>query len=175
VAGRYWAVNIEGTADFINLLKRFDKEVANVLNREMRKGAELVAAAARDKMPDEPLSNWGVWNAAKDGRNLGYDRGEAAAGIKPRNVNRTRRGQAMSWKVTVQQLDPAGAIYSLAGSIGGASGTYRGWTFKNNMNAKNGSGPWPRALTPAYYEKGPEAGDAIAAAIQRAMDQVNNG
>jgi len=175
VAGKLWAVDVRGTADFINRVKRFDREVATVLNREMRKGAELVASAARDKMPDDPLSNWNVWNAAKDGRNLGYSQGEASSGIKPRNVTRTRRGVVQSWKVSVQQTDAAGAIYALAGSVGGSGGTYRGWTFKDNISSKNGRGPWPRALTPAYHEKGPEAGDAIESAIQRAMDQVNNG
>lgn len=173
----YWAIDVVGASDFINRLKRFDKDTARVLDREMKKAAESVAAYAQSNMPSDGVSNWGRWIATKDGRDLGYNQSSAAGGIQPKLVMRTRKGVAQVWKASVIEKDPAGAIFMLAGSVAGEN-PGRGVTFKANINSKRGygarnSGFWPRVLGPARYEKGEEAANKIEAAIMRAMYQVS--
>lgn len=183
--GKYWAVDVEGSAELINRLKRFDKDVYKILDREIKKAADTVAEAAREKIPDNGLSNWGRWverrTSGRTGssgaisfvqavteRSLSYDQGAIRKGVKPAIQTRSRKGSAMRWRAIVQQMNPAGAIYMLAGSRNMNAGE----TLGENLNRKRGGSIWPRALSPALYEKGTEAGDEIAAAIQRAMDQV---
>jgi hypothetical protein len=64
---------------------------------------------------------------------------------------------------------PAGAIYMLAGSKNRS-----GHRFNNVINRQHGSGPWPRAMTPAYYAKGPQAAKDIGHLIEQAINNVNN-
>ena len=176
-----WSVDVDGATELINRLKKFDKEIYKILTKEMRQAADLVAGSARAKIPNNGLLNWGRWVErrttgstgstgaitfvqAVSERSLSFDQGATRKGIKPKATTRGS-GQNTQWRALVQQMNPAGAIYSLAGSKSSS-------TFSTNLNNKHGRSVWPRALTPALYEKGPEAGDAIADAIQRAMNKV---
>jgi hypothetical protein len=65
-------------------------------------------------------------------------------------------------------MSPAGAIYMLAGSQNRS-----GHRFNNVINRQHGKGPWPRAMTPAYYAKAPQASRDIGRLIEKAINQIN--
>lgn len=175
-------VEIDGAAQLVNRLKKFDREVYRILQRELRQAASLVANDARSRVPsDNALSGWGPWvvrtgsngsvgvvTLVTGSRDLGFVGMAAKSGIKPQAVTRSTRGTVTGFKVRVIQSTAAGAIYELAGSQNRS-----GSTFGPNLNAKRGSSQWPRSLTPAWHAKGQAAGDAIAAAIDRAKDAVD--
>jgi hypothetical protein len=194
VAGeRHWSVKVEGATELANRLKRFDAEMYKILNDELKQAGDKVADAAKQRVPSDGLSNWGPWLSkrvsGKTGsvgsiqlvqktteRNLSFNQGNARAGIKPRAILRNRSSTAESFQVQVQQMDPAGAIFELAGSrldLPSGAKTVQAAMFRQHLNTKHGAGPWPRTLRPALYEKGTEAGDAIIKAVQAAMDRVN--
>ena len=172
-------IDVEGVGPLINRLQKFEKDIYKILQKEIRQGAEQVAVAARRLTPSgSALSGWGAWNL-RTGRTgqvgavtlLGGSRDLAFKGEQVRSrirakskVIRRRRGGIQGITGVVETRDPAGAIYSLAGSRSTSQ-------FGDALNAKHGS-VYPRALTPALYEKGPDAMRAIEAAIRRAADAV---
>ena len=174
-------VDVENVGPLINRLAKFDKDVYKILQREIKEGAEIVAADARTRTPDTALSGWGVWDkmtgtAGSVGavtmltgsRDLSYDGSKARSSIKPSSQMTRRRGVGTTGIVgKVTFGDAGGAIWSLAGSQNKS-----GERFNTNLNARFGTGPWPRALTPALYAKAPQAIAKIDAAIQRAADAV---
>lgn len=173
-------VQVQNVGALVNRLQKFDKDVYRILQREIRQGASLVAEDAKKRTPDTTaLSGWGVWNRTTGttgsrgavqmvtgSRDLGFDGSRARRSIKPSaRLTRQRRGvTGIVGRVTF--TDAGGAIWSLAGS--GTSGS----TFVRNLNDRYGGSRWPRALTPALYDKGPQAIAQIDAAIQRAAAAV---
>lgn len=172
-------VKVEGAALKVDQLKRFNKEVWLDMQREVKSAADLVVSEARNNVPSEGLYNsqrgragWGQWTAAKGGRPLSFNPSKVKSSIKPafRSVKRSGfrvvKGQA-------KIMDPAGAIYTLAGSQNRS-----GHPFNTNINKQRGGSRgarsfWPRILTPAYYAKGPEASKAIGEAIEKAIADIN--
>lgn len=177
----YWAVNVSGTGQLIARMRRFDADAYKILSDELKQAGNMVAEAARSEMPDPVLSNWGPWTVrrARGGgvytRDLAYNAGRARSRIKPVIRTPRRKGEARQFSVAVQQMDAAGAIFMLAGSRNKSR-----HQFNLNVNLKYGAGSrksgfWPRVLTPALYAKSTEAFAAIEAAIERAVQRVNNG
>lgn len=183
-----FTVKVEGAADLANRLRRFDKDAYKILRDELNNAADAIAAEAKRNVPEDGLSGWGAWfagrskatsgtrgsltlvAAAKAGRDLSFIPSRVKAGFKPRIASRTNRGNVNTFKVQVVQMDPAGAIFEMAGRRNKSRNS-----FNENLLSKRGDGPWPRILAPALYKKGGEAGNAIEAAFQAAMDRVNNG
>lgn len=173
-------VDVEGVGPLVNRLQKFDKDVYKILQREIKEGAEIVAADARPRVPDPALSGWGVWNLTTGAtgsrgavafttgsRDLSFDGSKVRTSIKPSVRATRRRGRGTTGIVGRVAIGNAGgAIWSLAGSK-----TTGSW-FTRNLNRKFGEGTWPRALTPALYAKGPQAIEKIDAAIKRAADAV---
>ena len=174
-------VDVDNVGPLINRLSRFDKDVYKILQREIKDAAEIVAADARRRVPETALSRWGPWNQttgsnasigvvrlATGNRDLGFESSRVRRGVKP-SVRKTRaRGRGttgISGRVTMG--DAGGAIWSLAGSR-----NLSGSRFNQALNNRFGASQWPRALTPALYDKAPEAMRRIDAAIQRAADAV---
>lgn len=173
-------VDVENVGPLVNRLQKFDKDVYKILQREIKAGAEVVADDARTRVPEPALSGWGIWSLATGSagtrgavtlvtgsRDLSFDGPRVRTSIKPSVRATRRRGRGTTGIVGRVAIGNAGgAIWSLAGSKSTGS-----W-FTRNLNRKFGEGPWPRALTPALYAKGPQAIAKIDAAIQRAADAV---
>lgn len=174
-------VDIDGAAELVNRLTKFDKDVYKILERELKSAARLVADDARGRVPSQGLTHWGGWNVTTGtsgsagvvsmvtgSRDLSFRSGAVKRGIKPQVPKKYNRGALVGFSVRVVQMDAAGAIYELAGSQDKS-----GHPFNRNMNNENGSSIWPRSLTPALYAKGDEAARGIEAALDRAVDALN--
>jgi hypothetical protein len=173
-------VKVTGAAQKIDQIFRFDKNAWKVMQAGVRAAGSAVQKDAQARMPSIGLTKWGMWDA--DGRDLSYDAGQAkriTVSVRSREVLGFRRVKA---KVGFASGNAAGAIFSLAGVNPGTTSRYpqRSRNFKTAMNKEHGGAvgmkrnqTWPRALTPAYYAKGPQAREQIGAAIERMVAQVN--
>lgn len=174
--------HVDGVPELINRISKFDKEVAKILNDEVKEGADVVAAYARDLVPSgNALSNWGAWNyktgktgsigvvsLSQGSRDLSFNGSLVARGIKPQAVKSNKRGVVVGYKARVVMSTAAGAIWSLAGSKNRSK-----LSFGPNLNGAFRDPRFPRALTPALHAKGPESREKIKNAIDRAIAAVN--
>jgi hypothetical protein len=175
-------VKVEGAARKIDLIFKFDKDLWKTMQKEVRSAGQSVQADASSRMPSAGLTRWGVWFDAQSGRDLSYNSGQAnriSVSVRSKETMGFRRIKA---KVGFASGNAAGAIFGLAGSVPGTKSIYpaRSQNFKNALNQQHGgsvstrrSQTWPRALTPAYYAKGPQAKERIGAAIERMISAVN--
>lgn len=174
--------HVDGVPELINRISKFDKEVAKILNREVKEGADVVGAYARELVPSgNALRNWGPWNfktgktgsigvvsMSQGSRDLSFDGSAVARGIKPQAVKSNKRGVVVGFKARVVMSTAAGSIWSLAGSRNKSKST-----MGPNLNRAFSDPRWPRALTPALHAKGPHARKEIEDAIDRAIAAVN--
>lgn len=164
---------ITGVATKIDAIFRFDKELWKGIQRGVKDATETVAADARFRISSYGIGGtsgeggWGGWIAAKDGRDLGYDQAKIRSSIKPRFKSRYKSGFREVQGQAVM-LNPAGAIYALAGSQ-----NLSGHHFSQVINRQHGKSVWPRALTPAYHAKAPQAAKDIGALIENAIAEIN--
>ena len=177
-------IYVEGATEFIDRLRTFDRAVYDSLIKELEGAGQNVRDRAASLIPDQPLSGWGRWlsgtqmrrrgsvsllQSSAGARNLSFEAGKARSKIKTKVGRRFQRGDLKSFRVFVQQMDWAGAIYELAGSrmdLGwGATGGSA--LFRQNLNRKNGDSVWPRTLTPAFYAEGPKAFAEVQGIIER--------
>jgi len=167
-------VEVTGAAAKIDALFRFDKDVWKGIQKGVKEAAESVAADARSRVPSYGLGGtsgtggWGGWIAKRDGRDLSYDQGKIRKGVKTRFKSQMKSGVRVV-KGQAVNTTPAAAIYMLAGSKNRS-----GHRFSSVINTQHSSGPWPRAMTPAYYAKGPEASKDIGRLIEKAINDINN-
>lgn len=153
---------IENIAQTINFLERFNTDVAKILKKEMKSGANEVAKASRSLIPHDGLTNWGQWTYSRDGRDLGMIGAFVKRGIVV-ETNRSRaRGSTVGFGYRVVSKSAAGAIYELAG-----------FKTKNEgmglaMNKERPTNNYPRTLFPAYYKAMPKAVQKIEAALDKA-------
>lgn len=175
-------VKVTGAAAKIDAIFRFDKELWKKTQAEIRDAGRVVQADAVRRMPSQPLSNWGFWFDRQRNRDLSYTSASAkriSVSVRSKEKFGFRRIKA---KVGFSSGNAAGAIFGLAGSVPGTKSLYpeRSRNFKQSMNRVHGgtmgarsNQMWPRALTPAYYAKGPQARERIGAAIERMVNSVN--
>jgi hypothetical protein len=173
-------VTVEGAAQKIDLIFRFDKDLWKEMQKEVRAAGSEVQKDAISRMPSQGLSRWGLW--FHRGRDISYESNRAkriSVSVRSKERGGFRRVKA---KVGFSSGNAAGAIYGLAGSVSGTRSDFpqRSANFKRAINNQHGgsigsknSQTWPRALTPAYYAKGPQASEKIGAAIERMIAQVN--
>lgn len=175
-------IEVKGAAAKIDQLFRFDKSARRAMQKGIRSASEAVRQDASSRMPGLALDNWGLWN--NNGRYVSYDQGAKRISVSVRS--REREGfRRIKAKVGFSSGNAAGAIFGLAGSQPGTKsrhpqGPIRSRNFKAAMNRRHGGGytvrnsqVWPRALTPAYYAKGPQARDEIGRAIEQAVKAAN--
>jgi hypothetical protein len=166
-------VEITGVATKIDAIFRFDKDVWAGIQRGVKDAAESVAADARRRVPSYGLGSssgqggWGGWIASGTGRDLSFNQSKIRSGIRTRFKSRYKSGFREVQGQAVNN-NPAGAIFMLAGSQ-----NISGHRFNKVIVRQQGNGPWPRALTPAYYAKGPEASRDIGRLIEKAINQIN--
>jgi hypothetical protein len=173
-------VRVEGAAAKVDAIFRFDKQLWRDIQREIKAAAESVAADARTRVPGSGIyssrsgwTGWGKWISAS-GRNLSFEQGPVAGGIKARARSRNRSGFREA-RGQVDITTPAGAIFALAGSRNKS-----GHPFNTTINRQQGgstgarrNGTWPRVLTPALYAKGPQASERIGKAIEDGVNDIN--
>jgi len=167
-------VRVEGAAQKIEQIFRFDKELWKEIQDGVKGAASSTRAEAKTYYPDNGLSNWGPWLAAGSGRDLSYDAAAVRSGVRVGFRSRRRQGFRQI-SAQVYNKNPAGAIYGLAGSRN-RSGEF----FNTNLNRKRGGSTtsrgnsmWPRALTPAWTNNVDQARREIGRGVERAIAKVN--
>lgn len=157
-------VRQEGTDRLIKELNAFNKDALNVLRREVRDAANVMADDVRSNFRGigPALTNWGPW---EDGR-LDFDGGKVAADIKTRTSTRARRGSSVNtMSASVINKSAPGAVFMLAGSRSTEG------SFIQNLVAKY-NWPYPRFMTTAYRARIEEVRDKIEQALERAKQAV---
>jgi len=156
-----WDFDTKNIAQNINFLETFNKEVAKVLKKEIKAGANEVAKASRKRIPKSGLSNWGAWTYSRDGRDLGFIGGWVKRGIVVETKRSRNRGATVAYGHRVVTKTAAGAIFELAGSKSESPMALA-------VNKEHPTQNYPRTLFPAYYEAMPTALKKIEAAIDKA-------
>ena len=156
-----WDFDTKNLAQNIDFLETFNKDVAKILRKEIKSGANEVAKASRSLIPKSGLSNGGAWTCSRDGRDLGFIGSWVKRGIVVETTRSRNRGATVAYSQRVVTKTAAGAIYELAGSDS-ESPMARAMVYKHPV--KN----YPRTLFPAYYKAMPIALKKIEAAIEKA-------
>lgn len=158
-----WDFDTKNLAQNINFLETFNADVAKILKKEIKQGANEVAKASRRRIPQSGLRNWGAWTFSRDGRDLGFIGGWVKRGIVVETYRTRNRGVTVAFGQRVVTKTPAGAIFELAGA---ESETPMALAMKDKhpFPFKN----FPRTLFPAYYEAMPTALKKIEAAVEKA-------
>lgn len=167
-------VEVEGLASFVNRLEKFDKDVSKELKSRMRSAATAVTVEAKSMVPSRPVSNWGAWTYAKDGRDLSFDAGRVRRGYKVETVRTRARGMTIGFGYRAVQSSAAGMILEQIGSPGGGYATNP--QFVSAVVRKVGPRPAVRGgkrfLVPAYYRVMPKVVQQMEAAINDAKRKV---
>jgi hypothetical protein len=153
---------IENLAQTVDFLDTFNKDVAKVLKKEIKSGANEVAKASRSLIPNDGLSNWGQWTFTRDGRDLGFIGAFVKRGIVAESTRSRMSGISVSYGYRVVSKTAAGAIYELAGSKTTSEG------MGLSMGKKHPTNTYPRTLFPAYYAAMPKVLKKVEAALEKA-------
>ena len=171
-------LEVEGAGAFVDALSKFNKEVYAQLQKEVRKAAEIVRDDARRRTPAMVLfggggrsAGWGKWSGRLD-----WNKSRADAAMKVGANKVRKRGVRGS-------LGIVGRVYSDTRSLGGRTL----WAF-SSAGSKNPNSLFNRAITDkwgqlptingaqttrtigaALIEKGPQAGEQIDEALERAQ------
>jgi len=157
-------VRVKGLDETTKLLKAYAPEQAKEINKRITTEANKIRDRARGYMPNDGLSNWGMWTSSKDGRDLGYLGAWAQKGIKSTRANYRARGQIVSNYIGLVSGNAGAAIFQTVGR--GDSNS----AFVENFTRKN---PEPRSLWRAFDELKPQVQPSIMAAIDDATKIVN--
>ena len=166
-------VRVEGAAQKIEQIFRFDKELWTEIQRGVKDATSGIRSDAKAAYPESGLSNWGPWLTTNN-RDLSYDSSSVRAGVKSSFRSRRQSG-FRTISGLVYNKNAAGAIYGLAGSRNKS-----GESFNTNLNLKRGgstsargNGTWPRALGPAWSSNVDDARREIARVVEQAIAKVN--
>lgn len=172
-------VEVRGAAAKIDALYRFDKEAWKGIQKGVKEATSAITDDAKSRVPFMGLTpkragtGWGKWIAAKDGRDLSYDKSKFRFTTRFRSKVKSGFRQ-VEGRAVLDKKNPAVAIFSLAGSVNKSK-----HPFNRNINKQTGTkegarnvGMWPRLLTPAYYAKGPEAAKEIGRLIESLVKKV---
>lgn len=155
---------IEGATQTRADLRRFAPDLNRDLQRVLTGQARMVATTAQGLMPPRvPLSGW---SRAWQGDRLRWDPGKAVAGIKGTTARGRRTRNGTTAVVVVQQTDPAGAVFEVAGR--------RNTTSKFNRNLAAWWGPASRAVWRAAELKRDTVTSTVRAAVERAERELTD-
>ena len=184
-------LKVSGAGELVNRLSRFDREVYVVLQREVREATRLVADDAKTRLPSTKVlyggalrgevksQGWGPWGH-KTGENRsfgsiqmvasvedhGYDHDAAVKSIKVGSRKYKRSGSYVGIIGRVTMSSPGAVLWALIGKKPNGS------RFERAVVGNWPTDVYPRALGPARDAKGPEAGDRIDAALDRAKSSI---
>jgi hypothetical protein len=103
-------VKVLGTKQAISVLKQFEPDFANELQRELRDIGKEVQLRAQSFVPSStPLSGWGP------GGRTGWRSADVRAGIGVRLFPQRKRGSTSQGIVGITSANPAAVIYERAG------------------------------------------------------------
>jgi len=147
-------VQVIGVEETVKELRKVNPEYRKEFNRGIKTVLAPMVAAAKSGYPDLPLSGMArSWN--QGGRQLlPWSAANARKGVKVK----TRTSRGTKSVVRVQQMDPAAAIFEVAGT-----GTRLG----RNLRARN-----PRVLWPAYDRFAYQINAGVIAIVRKAEAQV---
>lgn len=149
---------IEGASLVRADLRRFAPDLHRDLQRTLAGEARMVATTAKGLMPPRtPLSGWA---RAWQGDRLRWDPGAAVSGIKGSTARGRRTKDGYTAVVVVQQTDPAGAVFEVAGRRN------KGSAFARNLTGW--WGPASRGVWRAAELKRASVEATVAAAVARA-------
>jgi hypothetical protein len=146
-----WNIEVTNLKQLMNALDGIDKSAAKRINKTITDVAKRVVVDASYLTPSNtPLSGWGQWRFARDGRDLSFDPGDVAKGFKVQRSNFRRKGVSAGIGFDVKQWNAAGAIFEVMGD--GSRVTTR--SGQNMVNVVNARFPrkQPRTLIAAYYQ-----------------------
>jgi hypothetical protein len=178
-------VTVSGEQRTIAQLKAFDNDAYKRIEKTIIKAGEVVRDQARADTPSFGLSGWGKWSSTGQGRwvplapgerrDLGYDYGTVARGIKVSlSQNKKIFGHNLFF-VRIVTTSVAGAVYTLSGSRrkrASSGERYRGISFVDNLNRKHGT-EYPRGLLSAIKKKQDVARPLLEAAMNEATIAAN--
>jgi hypothetical protein len=146
-----WRVEVTNLKQLMNALDGIDKSAAKRINKTITGVAKRVVVDATYLAPsNNPISNWGQWRFARDGRDLSFDSGDVAKGFKVQRNNFRRKGVSAGLGFDVVQTDAAGAIFEVMGD--GSRVTTQGGQNMVNMINQRFPRKQPRTLIAAYYQ-----------------------
>lgn len=183
-------LEVDGAGALVDALSKFDKEIYKILQKEVRQAVEVVAVDTRRRTPSQvlfgsrpfgtPSKGWGKWTETRGrtgslnaitfetaSRSLDWDEGRVDRSIKSGARKRRVRGAGTVGIAGIVSItDPAGAIWSTAGGRNPAGVNSK--SFNPAIRSRFGE-DYPRALKPALFAKGPQAGEDIDRALERAQ------
>jgi hypothetical protein len=146
-----WKVEVTNLKQLMNALEVIDKSATKNIQKTITNVAKRVVVDATYLTPSgNPISNWGQWRFARDGRDLSFDSGDVAKGFKTQKSNFRRKGVSAGLGFDVVQNNAAGAIFELMGD-GSRVTTRRGANMVSVIN-KRFPRKQPRTLIAAYYQ-----------------------
>ena len=167
--------NVRGLGETMDALKNISPELFKEARAEMRDVVKPMLKTAKGLVPDErPLSRWregsgagGVGQVARSGNarmpNWNTMAAKRRIGFRiTKKRPREARGRVILLRMI--QNDPAGAVYDVAGAVGGG-------TFGANLNKKWGK--TSRTMWPAADEHLSTVQDGIREAQSRMEDTIN--
>lgn len=124
-------VIIENVKETRRALTKFAPEVKKALDKANREAGKPMLNLAKGQFVDQPMTNWGQWVAAKDGRNLSWSKADTIKGIKIKQRGRARRSP-WSGVLQIRNESAIGAIFERAGRKNNPS-TPQGAQFIKNL------------------------------------------
>ena len=172
---------IEGLADTVKLLQKFDKDGLKVMNKEIYQVMKKIQLEARGMMPtDPPLTKWGLTPPDNysptpgkkwDQERLQYDVKKARMGIKTKLDSQKTQGYRTRRAYFIINDNPAAMVYEWAGraSEGKTSqGKYFIKRLGNTPSAGRGRVIWKAVSDNKAY-----AMREVTAAMNRAIEAYN--
>lgn len=158
----------------LRAIRESDEIAYKEIEKAMRGVAASLRKAVRERIPDNPVSNWGSWGGRRD-----WSQSAVKGSVSYGKKGMGKRSRGLAYEVTIKE--PAGAIWALMGS-GQRVTTNQGEHLVQTINSRfpierwRGSGKQgPRGMVEAYYAAKPEGTDEeiarkIANALERAMN-----
>ena len=187
-AGRISGKEIDGLADTIALLNKFDKDGLKVMNKEIYQVVKKIQLEARSLMPKAaPLSKWGIAPGSDykkdsdknwDQERLRYVPRAATMGIKSKLESQRVKGVWSSKAYVIKQENAAAMIYETAGRGRGehsAQGRHFIKMIEERSKPKNivVRGEQTRVVWKAVNDNRRQAVKDIEAAMARAVNAFN--
>lgn len=157
-----FTTTLEGEDQILNRMEAFNKDVWRALQTDVKRATDLIGASARGMIPANPTSPTEAQGWLSTGR-LGWSQQSVAGSIKPKFRSRQVRGRRYVMGL-VDMNNPAGSLYSLAGSKTSTQ-------FGDLMNDFWGT-KYPRALGPAWTMHVDKTREAIQKAVDDAARKV---
>lgn len=176
-------IEMTGFGRAMKAIEESDQVAFKEITKAMREVATAVKKEVQQRIPVNPVSNWGPWIESRRGRDLGFSQSQATRRVSIRMNRFRQRGskESMGLAYEVKQNDAAGAVFALIGK-GDRVETTQGAALVRAINSRypmeywKGSGAQgPRGMVAAYYAGKPDGFDEeVARKIERALHRELN-